>query len=166
MGDPREDGASQTGHPGTLSARSRRPSIKCTVTVIAGLVRGGKHQMHVVGRQAVGPDFDAATFDLFGQQIAVHVLIAVLEEDRLAPIAPLRHMVRDARNNDPGQTGHDAIIHRPERIGNMYCVALFMSVFGCPWPGAVHAALNMAPSIPTCRQAPVALARCGLLSCC
>ena len=33
-------------------------------------------------------------------------------------------------------------------------------------PGAAHATITMAPSIPMCRQAPVASARCGLLSCC
>jgi hypothetical protein len=43
----------------------------------------------MVGHQAVGPDLDAALAGLFSQQVAIDLLIPILEEDRLAPVAAL-----------------------------------------------------------------------------
>jgi hypothetical protein len=60
--------------------------------------------MHMVGHQAVGPDLDAALAGLFGQQVAVDLLIPILEEDRLAPVAALGHVVRKA--------GDDSVANR------------------------------------------------------
>src|ERR1700722_10813221 len=49
----------------------------------------------------IGPDLEACFQRLLGQQIAINLLIAVLEEDRLATVPALRHVVRKAWNHDP-----------------------------------------------------------------
>jgi hypothetical protein len=43
---------------------------------------------------------------LLGQQIDVNFVVAILEEDDLAPVATLRDMVRKPRNHDPCKTRH------------------------------------------------------------
>jgi hypothetical protein len=55
---------------------------------------------------------------LFGQHVAVDVLIAVLEEDRLAAIAPLGHVMRKTWNHDASETGHQWRLVDLERKGN------------------------------------------------
>jgi hypothetical protein len=54
----------------------------------------------MVGHQAVGPDFHAGLVRLLAQQVAVVLLIAILEEDGLTPIAACGHMVRTSRDDD------------------------------------------------------------------
>jgi hypothetical protein len=54
----------------------------------------------------------------FAQQFEVERSILVAEEHRLAAVAPLRDMVRGARDDDAGETGHAAKLARPHRIGN------------------------------------------------
>ncbi len=66
--------------------------------------------MHVVGQQTVGPDFNAMPGSLLGQQIAICLLVAVLKEDRLAPVPPLSHMMPSAGNDDPSVLGHGGTI--------------------------------------------------------
>ena len=43
---------------------------------------------------------------LLGQEVAIDLLIPALEEDRLAPIAPLGHVVRKTWNDDAGEASH------------------------------------------------------------
>jgi len=43
---------------------------------------------------------------LFGQQIEINLVIAVLKKDRLTPVPALSHMVRKPRNHDPRQSSH------------------------------------------------------------
>lgn len=62
--------------------------------------------MHVIGHQTVGPNLDAAFPGLFGQEAAINVLVAVLEEDRLAAIAALRHVMGATGYDDASETGH------------------------------------------------------------
>jgi hypothetical protein len=57
-------------------------------------------------------DIDIALKGLFGQEVAINLLTPVLEEDRLAPAAPLGHLVRNAWDGDPGVVGY-----RWSRIG-------------------------------------------------
>lgn len=45
----------------------------------------GQDQVHVIGHQTPGPDLDPGLARLFGQQVAVYLLVPILEEDRLAP---------------------------------------------------------------------------------
>jgi len=56
--------------------------------------------MHMIGHQAVGPDLNAGSRRRIGQEIEIERIVSVLEEGLLTPIAPLRHMVRDARKDD------------------------------------------------------------------
>jgi len=41
-----------------------------------------------------------------GEQIAKELIIAVLEEQRLAPVAARRHVVRNAGENDTREPSH------------------------------------------------------------
>jgi len=72
----------------------------------------------VVRHQAIGPDRYASPSDLLGKQVHVDVLIARLEEYWFAVIAPLGDVMRDAGNDDAGETCHGQKLARLERIGN------------------------------------------------
>jgi hypothetical protein len=56
------------------------------------LIGGDDNQVDVIGHQTVRPDLHASLPGLLGKEVAKDVLIAVLEENRLSAIAPLRHM--------------------------------------------------------------------------
>jgi len=56
--------------------------------------------MDVVGHSAVGPHDAADLQRLLGQQVEVDFVVAVFQEDGLAPIATLRDMMRQPRNYD------------------------------------------------------------------
>jgi hypothetical protein len=56
---------------------------------------------------------------LFGQEIAIDLLVAIFKEDRFAAIAALCHMVRAIRNDDAGQASHFGDIAQKERIRNI-----------------------------------------------
>jgi hypothetical protein len=75
----------------------------------AQAVRIGRRQdqMHVVGHQAVGPHRDARRPAALRQQRAICGVVVVVEEDLLAPVAALRHMMRDAGCDDPRQACHE-----------------------------------------------------------
>ena len=68
------------------------------------------NQVNVIGHQTVGPDVHSGANGLLGKQVAIDLLIAVLEEDRLATIAALRNVMRQARNNDAAQACHAPMI--------------------------------------------------------
>ena len=72
----------------------------------------------MVGRQAVGPDLDASLAHLFGEDVAVAVLVAVFEEDRLAPIAPRGDMMRKAGGHDARQASHGGRLCDGEQNGS------------------------------------------------
>src|SRR5207302_442276 len=57
-------------------------------------------QVHVVGHEAIGPHRDAGRSATLGQDVAEERVVALLEEHPLAAVTPLRHMVREAGNND------------------------------------------------------------------
>lgn len=67
---------------------------------------GHHNEVDVVGHQTVGPDRDARPLRLLGQEIAIDLLIAVLEEDRFAAIAALRDVVGETWDNDARAAGH------------------------------------------------------------
>jgi hypothetical protein len=60
----------------------------------------------MVGHQAIGPDVHMASARMLAQQIATDILVAFLEEDGFAPVAPLCDVVRQAGNDDAGHAGH------------------------------------------------------------
>lgn len=67
-------------------------------------------QMDVVGHQAVCPDLDARLQSLFGEQIEVDFVVAIVKEDGLAPVAALRDMVRKPRYDDASESRHGKTI--------------------------------------------------------
>ena len=48
----------------------------------------------MIGHETVRPNLDPRLARLLGQQIAIDLVVAVLEEDRLSSIPALRHVVR------------------------------------------------------------------------
>ena len=64
---------------------------------------------------------------MLGLQVAIDLMVAILEEDGLAPVAPLRDMVRATGNDDAGQAGHGRSLAATEEKGNMNRVDVFSS---------------------------------------
>jgi hypothetical protein len=71
-----------------------------------------RDEMHMVGHEAVDPYFDARFSRLLSQKIAIDVLIAGLEEDGLAAVAPLRDVMWAAGKDDAGAACHGAKARR------------------------------------------------------
>jgi len=69
-------------------------------------LRRHEDQLNVVRHQALSPYLDASLERLLGQQIAVDLLAAFLEEDGFAPVATLRDVVRKTRNHNVRQSSH------------------------------------------------------------
>ena len=100
------------GGEAALEEMARPPSAGVDVVGIATMgladssTKGlgvGRHedQMDMIRHQAVGPHLDACLHGLLGQQIAVNLLIAILEKDSFTPVAMLGHVGRKSRNYDP-----------------------------------------------------------------
>ena len=60
----------------------------------------------MIGHQTIRPTNDAMFAPLFGERMFVKFEIVVPEEDVFAPIAALRDMVRNARNDEACDAGH------------------------------------------------------------
>jgi hypothetical protein len=69
--------------------------------------------------QAVGPHGNARLQRLLGQQIEIDLVIAILKEDSLAPVAALCNVMREPRNHDSSQSSHTRTIALREGIGIM-----------------------------------------------
>lgn len=69
-------------------------------------VRRHEDEMDMVGHQHPGPDFDARRGAMVAQQITVERVIGIIKEGLGAPVAALRHMVRQAGKNRSGETRH------------------------------------------------------------
>ena len=67
------------------------------------------NEVHVVRHQAVGPHRHACPRRLLRQQVAIHFLIARFEEDRLAAVAALSHVVGKTGDDDASLAGHDVV---------------------------------------------------------
>jgi hypothetical protein len=67
-----------------------------------------KHEMDVVGHQAIGPHLDRRLAATLGEQVAIERVIRGLEEDLLAPVAALGYVVRKARDDDTADARHTA----------------------------------------------------------
>ncbi len=63
-------------------------------------------QMYMVGHQAAGPHHDARLPGLLGKHVTIDVVVAVLKEYGLTPVAPRRDVVGDLRDDDTSETGH------------------------------------------------------------
>ena len=60
----------------------------------------------MVGHQAISPNRDLGLQRLLRKKIEIYFVIAILEEDGFAPVAPLRNVMRKPRNHDPRKTSH------------------------------------------------------------
>ena len=69
-------------------------------------------EMDVVGHQTIGPNLDVRLLCLLGQEITVNLLIAILEEDGLAPVAALGNVMRAVGHNDAGNARHAEMLCR------------------------------------------------------
>lgn len=68
--------------------------------------RGSQDEMHVIRHQAERETGDTCRCACFGDQAQVERIIALREEYLLPPVATLRDMVREARNDNAGESGH------------------------------------------------------------
>lgn len=119
MSPPATAGIDEVGPPAVRRAQGQAQAVP-------GL--RAEDQVNVVGHQTPGPDGDRMSAHLLGQHVAVDVLVAVLEKDRLAPVAPRGHMMRKAGNDDAGEARHGGDIARAEQKGNIAPVPLFLSL--------------------------------------
>ena len=72
----------------------------------------GQGQVYVIGHKTVGPDLHLRLLCVLGQQIAIDLMIAVLEKDRLAPVSTLRHVVRQIWNHNSRRSGRPCKLKR------------------------------------------------------
>src|ERR1700733_8969957 len=70
------------------------------------LILRHENQVNVVGHEAIRPDLDGSFRRLIGEEIAIDLLIALLEKNGLAPVAPLRDVMRKAGNHNSGTPRH------------------------------------------------------------
>ena len=63
-------------------------------------------QVDVIGHQAIAVHSQPVPLPLFLKQTEVRDSVVVHEEHVLAVVAPLRDVVRQARNDDPGNSRH------------------------------------------------------------
>jgi hypothetical protein len=68
-------------------------------------------QMDMIRREAVCPYLNTGLARLLRKHIAVNLLIPILEENCLATISALGHMVRKTRDDHAGQATHAAKYH-------------------------------------------------------
>ncbi len=71
----------------------------------------------MVGHLAIGPDLDAEATAGPGEPMAIERIVAVLEKDALAPVAPLGHTMRQAGDDDAGDAGHAATLYAVSQFG-------------------------------------------------
>ncbi len=62
--------------------------------------------MDVVGHETIGPAGDAIGLAALGEEIAIERAVLGSDEHRLAPIAALGNMMRDAGNDDASDARH------------------------------------------------------------
>src|SRR5688572_5192283 len=69
-------------------------------------IRGHGDEMHMVRHQAVREDLEPMPPGMRVQEAQVRLWIALFEENVLAVIPPLRHMMGDARKHDSAPPWH------------------------------------------------------------
>ena len=67
--------------------------------------------MDMTRHEAVGPHLHAELACLLRKQIAINLLISLFEENRLATISALGHVVRKTRDDHAGEATHAAKFH-------------------------------------------------------
>lgn len=66
--------------------------------------------MNVVGHQAIGPDLDRGFAATFGQNVAMERIVGRFEEDLLAAIAGLGHVMRKSWSDDAAKAQDVTVI--------------------------------------------------------
>ena len=78
-------------------------------------VRWHGDDVHMVGHQAVRPDFGMGLLGSLGQQIEIKRIVAVFKECAFTPIAALGYVVRNARKDESWEAGHDMRLEQVRR---------------------------------------------------
>jgi hypothetical protein len=76
-----------------------------------------QNQMDMIRHEAVSPHLHTELACLLGKQITINLLISIFEEDCLATISALGHVVRKTRDDHAGEATHAAKYHELRRIG-------------------------------------------------
>src|SRR3546814_13440759 len=87
----------------------------------AVLILRHQHDVDMIGHQAIGPDLATRPLRRIGQQTEIEFIIPILEEGAPAPVAPLRHMVRDAGQDNARKTGPAQGLRGFGEIGRASC---------------------------------------------
>ena len=82
----------------------------------------------MVGHQAIRPHRDALFAALNARQIALEFVNGIAEEDFLAPVAALRHMMRQAGENEAGDAGRGSAWARGRRCARLDSTGVKQSV--------------------------------------
>ncbi len=102
----------------------------------------GQDEVNVIGHQAIGPYRHLAPARLAGQEVAINRLIARLEEDRPAPVAPLGDVVGAAGRHDASLTGHEVNDRPPQAKGKIYHVPFLRHIGPAPAGAGEHIAFE------------------------
>ena len=65
-----------------------------------------KNQVHMIGHQAPGSNFNIGGAAALSEPIAIKAVIAILKKHLLPPIATLCDVMWNIGNDDAGETGH------------------------------------------------------------
>jgi hypothetical protein len=76
----------------------------------------------MIGHQTVRPYLDSCFTSLLGQQIAINVVVPVLEKYRLPPVPALGHVMRKAGNHHAGKARHLGKLPQRKEKGDRYHV--------------------------------------------
>jgi hypothetical protein len=118
-----------------IGSKSPLPQVACPPLTLVerrsvALVRPGKHspqairsfrrnnEVDVIRHEAVGPNLSLRLSRRLRDQSQIPAVLPIIEEDALAPIAPLGHMMRRSGDHEPCEPCHDADIASLEQRGN------------------------------------------------
>jgi len=71
------------------------------------LIGGYQDHVNVVGHQAIGPDLRPGTLSHFNDQLAVGLVVSIVEERPFLTVAALSDEMGQSGNDDAGQTRHE-----------------------------------------------------------
>lgn len=69
-------------------------------------IRWHDDDVHRAGHQAIAPNLSPGALCRLRQQIAIKRIVCVLKKRLLPAVAALGHVIRNARNDKAGKTGH------------------------------------------------------------
>jgi hypothetical protein len=72
----------------------------------------------MIGHQTVRPYLDSRFTSLLGQQIAIDLVVPVLENYRLSPVSALGHVMRKAGNRQASKARHRGKLPQKKETGD------------------------------------------------